>query len=405
MPKSPTEMLWKPSLQPPRTQCKIINPARCFTNRKGGKGWLLCRFLLSKELKMSKYAEHLLKKKELSKFQRQALKSLAMSMPTILRVQCKIPRILFFRTLILMETPSPKDPISNLPVSSQQQISSTTCKLLAKSPQLNQSDPYIASWLQLSYTEILCTIPPAHVPHCRSAPRLCSPYCPSITHALWWKLHPLELGCGELTLSFLRALLQLTSNHKNLTKAFRLFCVLISMSTIKFWIPKHCCNTNKYENTTVCLMKKRQENGQLCLLTFPSPKSHTYVFIFKDAKIEARYLLRTSGGKKTLRLFFFFGVSQFTKQKYFMQTSSQLNSFGKQVSFHWSYASPGFWAAQLDASCGPGLLAPTVSTNLARQTAWRLRTLGLIMPAAQGRLPGIARCHGDWRAQRYQGHG
>lgn len=98
-------------------------------------------------------------------------------------------------------------------------------------------------------------------------------------------------------------------------------------------------------------------------------------------------------------------MSQFTEQKHFIPTSIQLNSFGKQASFHWSYASPGFWAAQLVVSWAPWLPAPTASTNLARQTAWRLRTLGLIMPAVQGRLPGIAQCHGDWRAQRYQGHG
>lgn len=49
---------------------------------------------------------------------------------------------------------------------------------------------------------------------------------------------------------------------------------------------------------------------------------------------------------------------------------------------------PGFWAAQLVVSWGPGLPAPTASTNLPRQTAWRLRTLGLLMPAVQGRLPG-----------------
>lgn len=176
------------------------------------------------------------------------------------------------------------------------------------------------------------------------------------------------------------------------------------MSTIKFWIPKHCCNTNKYENNAVCLLKKSQGNGQLCLLTFLSHKSHIHVFIFKYVKIEARYLLPTSGGKNPSD-FFFFGMSQFTKQKHFIQTSIQLNSFGKQASFHWSYASPGFWAAQLVVSWGPGLPAPTASTNLARQTAWRLRTLGLIMPTVQGRLPGIAQCHGDWRAQRYQGHG
>lgn len=38
------------------------------------------------------------------------------------------------------------------------------------------------------------------------------------------KLHLPELSCGEHTLSFLGALLQLTFNHKNLTKAFSLFC-------------------------------------------------------------------------------------------------------------------------------------------------------------------------------------
>lgn len=66
---------------------------------------------------------------------------------------------------------------------------------------------------------------------------------------------------------------------------------------MKFWIPKYCCNTNKYESNTVCLMKKRQENGQLCLLKFLSHKSHIHVFILKYVKIEA-YLLPTSGGKK-----------------------------------------------------------------------------------------------------------
>lgn len=51
-----------------------------------------------------------------------------------------------------MKTQSLKDPVSNFAASSQQQISSTTCKLLAKSPQLNQPNPYIVFWLQLSYT-------------------------------------------------------------------------------------------------------------------------------------------------------------------------------------------------------------------------------------------------------------
>lgn len=98
-------------------------------------------------------------------------------------------------------------------------------------------------------------------------------------------------------------------------------------------------------------------------------------------------------------------MSQFTKQKHFIQTSIQLNSFEKQASFHWSYASPSFWAAQLVVSWGPGLPAPTVSTNLARQIAWRLRTLGLIMPQVQSWVPGTAQCCGDWGAHRYQSDG
>lgn len=72
-------------------------------------------------------------------------------------------------------------------------------------------------------------------------------------------------------------------------------------------------------------------------------------------------------------------MSQFTEQKHFIRTSIQLNSSGKQASFPWSYASPGFWAAQLVVSWGRGLPAPTASTKLARQSAWRLRTLGLVM--------------------------
>lgn len=80
-------------------------------------------------------------------------------------------------------------------------------------------------------------------------------------------------------------------------------------------------------------------------------------------------------------------MSQFTKQKHFIQTSIQLNSFEKEASFHWSYASSSFWAAQMVVSWGPGLPASTVSTNLARQLAWRLRTHGLIMPPVQGRIP------------------
>lgn len=150
-------------------------------------------------------------------------------------------------------------------------------------------------------------------------------------------------------------------------------------------------------------MKRRQENGQLCLSAFPSHKTH--IFIFKYVEIETMYLLPTSGGKNPLWLYFYFGMSQFTKQKHFIQTSIQLNSFEKQASFHWSYASPIFWAAQLVVSWGPGLPAPTVSTKLARQIAWRLRTLGLTMPPVQGRVSGTAQCGGDWRAQRFQGHG
>lgn len=46
-------------------------------------------------------------------------------------------------------------------------------------------------------------------------------------------------------------------------------------------------------------MKKRQENGQ-GLLTLLSHKSHIHVSIFKYVTIEVRYLLPTSGGKKTL---------------------------------------------------------------------------------------------------------
>lgn len=98
-------------------------------------------------------------------------------------------------------------------------------------------------------------------------------------------------------------------------------------------------------------------------------------------------------------------MSQFTKQKHFIQTSIQLNSFEKEASFHWSYASPSFWAAQMVVSWGPGLPASTVSTNLARQLAWRLRTHGLIMPPVQGRVPGTAQCCGSWGAQRHQSHG
>lgn len=43
-------------------------------------------------------------------------------------------------------------------------------------------------------------------------------------------------------------------------------------------------------------MKRRQENGHLCLSTFLSHKTH--IFIFKYVEIETMYLLPTSGGKK-----------------------------------------------------------------------------------------------------------
>lgn len=45
-------------------------------------------------------------------------------------------------------------------------------------------------------------------------------------------------------------------------------------------------------------MKRRQENGQLCLFTLLSHKTHyIYLFIFKYVEIETRYLLLTSGEK------------------------------------------------------------------------------------------------------------
>jgi len=91
-----------------------------------------------------------------------------------------------------METQYLKDPISNFTVSSQQQISSTTCKLLAKSSQLSQRTPILLLDFYTSKLKSCCPVSPAHVPHCCSTPRLCSPCCPSITHALWWSYIPLN---------------------------------------------------------------------------------------------------------------------------------------------------------------------------------------------------------------------
>lgn len=151
-------------------------------------------------------------------------------------------------------------------------------------------------------------------------------------------------------------------------------------------------------------MKRRQENSQLCLSPFLSQKTQIHIFVFKDVDLETMYLLSTSG-EKNLSDYIFILECLNLPNKHFIQTSIQLNSFEKQASFHWSYASPSLWAARLVVSWGPGLPAPTVSRNLARQIAWRLRTLGLVMPPVQGRVTGTAQCCGDKGAQRYQAHG
>lgn len=146
--------------------------------------------------------------------------------------------------------------------------------------------------------------------------------------------------CRELSPSFLRALFQLASNHKNLLKASRLFCsVLILMSTINLWIPKHYCNTNKYENNIACLMKKRQENGQLWLLTILSHKSDIYLY-WNTSKLKPGTCSLHLVENNFPTIFFSFGTSEFTGQKRFIETSIQLNSSGKHASFPWSCASP-----------------------------------------------------------------